>query len=338
MPKISVIMPTYNAEKYLQEAINSILEQTFADFELLIVDDNSQDNTKKIISLYEDKRIKLIEGPCKGIAAALNKGIEVSKGEYIARMDADDISLPERLEIQLDFLMQNPNISLCSTPIRFFTSEEELHIEGIGLTPEEVKIKLLFKTPIFHPTVMFRKRDFVQHQLYYNTNWKAAEDYELWSRVVRELNAAVLDKYLLKYRTGNVKACTTNADLTRKNHAMVIRNNFDYIGFPITDIVSEVLDPYNACQDISDKEYQKSLQIISRLFYKLVNFNKTKNFYDSFLLKEELEKKLSEIQKRKRNYWIYFGPIPIIKIKQKQNSKKFYLFGLFCIKEKNKDD
>ena len=99
-PKISVLMPTYNAEKYLKEAIESILNQTFTDFELLVIDDCSKDNTRNIVLSYNDKRIRLIDGLQKGLAAALNFGIKIAKGVYVARMDADDIALPERFSKQ----------------------------------------------------------------------------------------------------------------------------------------------------------------------------------------------------------------------------------------------
>ena len=112
MPVVSVLMPTYNAEKYLKEAIDSILNQTFTDFEFLIIDDNSKDKTKKIIGKYNDKRIKLIKGPQKGLAAALNCGIKKAQGKYIARMDADDISLPARLEKQVNYLEAHPEITV----------------------------------------------------------------------------------------------------------------------------------------------------------------------------------------------------------------------------------
>ena len=107
-PLVSVVMPTYNAEQYLNETMDSLLSQTFKNFELLIIDDASKDNTRKIIRSYKDARIKLINGPQKGLAAALNYGIKIANGKYIARMDADDIALPERFAKEVEFLEKNP--------------------------------------------------------------------------------------------------------------------------------------------------------------------------------------------------------------------------------------
>lgn len=114
MPKISVIMPTYNAETYVREAIESILNQTFADFEFLILDGGSKDKTIEIIESYNDDRIKIYKN-CGTIPQSLNKGIKEATGEYIARMDADDISLPNRLKKQLNVLQKNKDIAILGT-------------------------------------------------------------------------------------------------------------------------------------------------------------------------------------------------------------------------------
>ncbi|MHC1732039.1 MAG: glycosyltransferase family 2 protein [Bacteroidales bacterium] len=154
-PKISVIMPTRNAEKYLKEAIDSILNQKFSDFEFIIIDDNSIDHTINIINSYHDDRIKIYSGECRGISAALNLGIKKSSGEYIARMDADDISLPERFEQQINFLEQNPDIGICGT--RVFTLSSNEHYDenwGDWIITEPKVIDLIGPVIFCHPSVM----------------------------------------------------------------------------------------------------------------------------------------------------------------------------------------
>ena len=113
-PKVTVLMPVYNCEKYLRESIESILNQTFKDFEFLIINDGSSDKSAEIVESYNDNRINFVQNEKNiGLAASLNRGLDIAKGEYIARMDADDISLPERLEKQVRFMETNPQIGIC---------------------------------------------------------------------------------------------------------------------------------------------------------------------------------------------------------------------------------
>lgn len=200
MKKVSVIMPTYNAEKYLREAVDSILTQTFSDFEFLVIDDASTDKTRAILKSYGDPRIKVIDGPCNGIAAALNLGLDMAEGEYIARMDADDISMPRRLEKQVQFLDIHPEIGLCGTLAMMFTKDGdyklfgEKHLEDMGIVDQ------LFDTVVCHPTVMFRRELFERYDLRYNEEYRNAEDQELWSRALRYTKFYGIQEMLLRYR------------------------------------------------------------------------------------------------------------------------------------------
>jgi glycosyltransferase involved in cell wall biosynthesis len=213
MKLISVLLPCYNSERYISEAIQSIIEQTYTHFELLILDDGSTDNTISIISEFKDKRIVLLcESENKGIVYQLNKGIEHAKGEFIARMDADDVSFPERFQKQVDFLEDRKN--------------QKIHVLGtdaisIGLSnkpiihenylPKQISFMLNFKCPILHPTVMIRKRVFVSG-LRYSEDYKYAEDYALWRMLDNGSNMAILTDQLLMYRIHNAQ---TNQDLDR---------------------------------------------------------------------------------------------------------------------------
>jgi glycosyltransferase involved in cell wall biosynthesis len=182
-PKISVLMPAYNAEKYIKEAIESILNQTFVDFELLIINDGSTDNTEKEILSFTDGRIIYVKNETNlGLANSLNKGIKLAKGKYIARMDSDDISLPSRLEVQVDFLDKYEDIALCSTGLQMFGANDKLITGRADF--EEIKIDLLFSSAIGHASSMFRKDVFTQNNLFFNQYFFPAEDYELWTRAV----------------------------------------------------------------------------------------------------------------------------------------------------------
>lgn len=200
MGKVSVIMPTYNAEKYLREAVDSILNQTFADFEFLIIDDASRDKTRAILHEYQDTRIKVIDGPCRGISAALNLGLDMAEGEYIARMDADDISMPRRFEKQVKFLDTHPEIGLCGTLAMMFTKDGDYKLFGEKQLEDIGILDQLFDTVVCHPTVMFRREVFRQYNLRYNEEYRNSEDQELWSRALRYVKFYGIQELLLRYR------------------------------------------------------------------------------------------------------------------------------------------
>lgn len=305
-PEISVIMPTYNSEKYLSAAIDSILAQTFKNFELLIIDDMSTDNTRSIVKQYKDTRIKLIDGPCRGIAAALNVGINIARGKYIARMDSDDISLNTRFYEQVKFLRTHPDISLCSTPIIFFDGQSDIKTVGKKYSPAEVKAALLFATPIFHPTVMFRREDFKNNNLLYDEEWKAAEDYELWSRAAQKLQMSVLETPLLKYRCGDkLKATAINNNQTRINHARVILNNFKRMKLDVSPDIASIYDPYQSKNNIRVDLWQKYSEEITQNIKQLLRQNHKYKYFDDTALTTEVINKVRELYRLSENKNFY---------------------------------
>src|SRR4030067_740036 len=157
VPKVTVLMPVYNGEKYLKEAIDSVLAQTLKDFEFLIINDCSTDKTQEILESYRDTRIRLFRQSNKGLTRSLNKGIQLSRGEYVARMDADDIALPERLEKQVTFFEKRPEIGVVGS----FHSEvsASLHKSIVKKFPSDdstIRKMLIKENPFSHPTVMMR--------------------------------------------------------------------------------------------------------------------------------------------------------------------------------------
>ncbi len=201
LPKISVIMPVYNGEKFLKEAIESILNQTFTDFEFIIINDGSKDNSLNIIKEYaeKDNRIKIIDQKNVGIIKALNNAIKIAKGKYIARMDADDISLAERFEKQINIL-EKENAVLCGTfAIAINESGQEIKkMNYIKKSWQENKLYLIRGNPFIHPSVMFEKEKIINAGMY--KNYKNIEDYELWTRIVPKYKSINLQEYLFKYR------------------------------------------------------------------------------------------------------------------------------------------
>ncbi|GIV38766.1 MAG: hypothetical protein KatS3mg033_0566 [Thermonema sp.] len=203
-PLVSVVMPVYNAEKFLAEAIESILNQTFTDFEFLIFNDGSTDNSLKIIQQYQrkDSRIKLVySGENKGYVFHLNEGIRLAKGKYIARMDADDIALPERLEKQVEFLEKNEDYVLCGSRIKCFGKSE--HVVDLPIENNEIHLKMLYINPLAHPSVMIRKSVLIDKKLFYYDGVMPAEDYDLWVRLAQFGKFYNFRECLLLYRIHN---------------------------------------------------------------------------------------------------------------------------------------
>jgi len=198
--KITVLMPVYNGEKYLKEAIESILNQTYADFEFLIINDGSTDKSVEIIKSFSDQRIRFIENEKNlGLIATLNKGIDLALGEYIIRMDSDDVSLPQRLEKQVDFMDKNPDIGVCGSWLTTI-GDKKSHLWKFPENSDDIKTGLLFFCPFAHPTVIMRKSVFIKNNLYYSSDFIHGEDYEFWIRCLKYTEFANIQEILLLYR------------------------------------------------------------------------------------------------------------------------------------------
>jgi glycosyltransferase involved in cell wall biosynthesis len=218
-PKITVLLPVYNAAQFLRQAIDSILSQTFSDFELLIVNDGSTDSSAEIISSYSDSRIRVLKNEKNiGLIASLNRGIAETKGKYIARMDADDISLPDRLQQQVTKMESDPGIAVLSSFVDFMNVDGD--ITGTWSTDREATSeseirKLMMRTNcIAHPTVMMRT-DVIRKYLF-NPKRKGSEDWDLWMRLLASGHRiAKLPEVLLNYRVhpGSVTASDKQEDV-----------------------------------------------------------------------------------------------------------------------------
>jgi hypothetical protein len=202
-PLVSVVLPAYNAEGTLGGAIRSILEQSVADLELLVVDDGSIDGTARVVRDFasRDGRVRLLEPGHVGFGRALNLGLEVSQGVWIARMDADDESLPRRLERQIDFLERNPGISVCGTWTESFGSEETTY--RYPTEPGVAAAGLLFtEVPVCHASVMFRGDWLRARRLRYEPESYPIEDYVLWLDVISDGAISNVPEVLFRYRRG----------------------------------------------------------------------------------------------------------------------------------------
>ena len=199
---VSVVLPVYNGAHYLNEAIDCMLGQTFDDFELIIIDDGSTDHSASIISAYTDSRIRFYSQNNQGLAATLNRGISLAKGTYIARQDQDDISLPDRLLKQVNFLQAHPEYGMVGTWASIW--EETKPTGGFHKHPTDnvsLKFDLLFDNAFVHSSLMIRKTVFDEVGTYCtDLDRQPPEDYELWSRVARKFRVANIPEVLHVYR------------------------------------------------------------------------------------------------------------------------------------------
>jgi|SRR5688572_26453099 len=200
-PKITVLMPVRDGEKYIAEAIRSVLDQTFTDFELLIINDGSTDGTVSIIHQFSDPRIRLIEQPGQGIAIALNKGLQEAKGHYIARFDADDICFPGRLQKQVSFLDNNPGYVLVGCDVEYISESGEhlFNFHCAGYTHEEIMKRLYVDCPFIHSGVMYL-REMVIKTGGYSPDAHNFEDYLLWIQLKKYGQYSNLPEQLIKVR------------------------------------------------------------------------------------------------------------------------------------------
>ena len=223
-PQVSILMPVYNTASYLREAMDSMLSQTFTDFELIVLNDCSPDNAEEILDTYDDPRIVRYKGEKnEGLSNVLNVGIYMARGKYIARMDSDDVSLPNRLQVQVDYLEAHPEIDLVSVGMQLFGAKEEVWIREKD--PEKVKITALFYSPVLHASSVWRKDSFERHGLRFIQEMVPAEDYDLWTRaLVKGLRLVNLSDVLYKYRLHPNQA-TLQTDKTSAK-SMIVQQNY----------------------------------------------------------------------------------------------------------------
>jgi len=243
MAKLTVLMPAFNAEKYLREAMDSILNQSLTDFEFLIIDDGSTDRTLNIINSYRDKRIRLVKNERNmGISATLNKGIELASCDLIARMDADDISLPDRLEKQYIYMNTNPDVPLVFTNIEKITGEGET-INTFEANPDYLYFNLTFHCyGIFHPTVMYRREAVQSVGMYPLTH---SEDFRLWSKLIRKYSFHLIPEILVQYRiSGESISHSRLFDEYKNDEKLNIIDNLKYFVGEDYIIPNEWLEAY----------------------------------------------------------------------------------------------
>lgn len=228
-PLVTVLMAVYNGEKYLREAIESILKQSLGFFEFIIVDDASTDNSRKLVESYRDPRIRVVINPYNlRLAVSLNRGLSMARGKYIVRMDADDISHPERLEKQVAFMENHTDIGVSGSWLNCFGDKRQLW--DYPLTPGLIQCNLLFHNQLGHSTVIMRREMMLKNGLYYNPRFKETEDYELWTRCSERFHLGNLAEVLLLYRWHQNQASQARLAEQRYYHSLVCQRQLNRIG------------------------------------------------------------------------------------------------------------
>ncbi|MBK1439383.1 glycosyltransferase [Parapedobacter sp. ISTM3] len=256
-PEITVLMPVFNAERYIGSAVASILNQTFMDFELLIVDDGSTDATMETLSRFDDSRIRIIKNEGnRGIVYSLNKGISLAQGKFIARMDADDISEPSRLMLQHRYLTNHPHVDLCGSGMILFDDEGIIGKVYYNLDWDTLKAETLFNSPFPHPGVMVRREVLLANP--YRAEALHAEDYDLWSRLLRTHRGVNLPGFLLHYRISSddiTAKASKRIDERKRIISRIHQDNFAYLGYTPT------VDALNIHYQLSSTEGIKRMEL-----------------------------------------------------------------------------
>jgi glycosyltransferase involved in cell wall biosynthesis len=304
---VTVLLPVYNAEKYLKESLNSILNQTYQNIEILLINDASTDRTEELIKNYTDSRIRVIHNETNiGLAATLNKGISLANGKYIARMDADDISYRERLERQVKYLEENPSVGVLGTSIKYFGQSKFLN--KFPECHESCKTHLLFNVCCGHPTVIYRKSIFASKPRWYKEELRQySEEYDLYLNLIDVAKFANLPEVLLKYRTFSEKDKKSAVELRQANSAFIRKELIHRVGI---DCSKEELDLHQKISDLQYIDGMSQLESIDMWLLKIVKSNEITNYFRRPNLLKTLSERFflliyhnPQLGKRGVDYW-----------------------------------
>lgn len=291
-PLVTVLMPVFNGEKYLKEAIESILNQTYTNFEFLIINDGSTDFSHDIITSYKDSRIRLINNKQNlKLIATLNMGLSMAKGKYIVRMDCDDISFHNRLEEQVKFMEANPDVGISGS---FWKRNVDKKVPRPPLDHETIKVHLLKGSQILHPAAIFRKDLFEKYALVFDFKYIHAEDYDLWVKTSRIFKLANIPKELLMYRTHQKQISKEYSDIQKEASIQILNNQLKFIGISCDIETLQIL--FNFFNRSLYSNFQ--IEIIFNYIKIILEANEKVKFYDQKILKNFLWEKKSELWDR----------------------------------------
>jgi glycosyltransferase involved in cell wall biosynthesis len=291
-PAITVYIPVYNREKYIKEAIDSVLAQTFQDFELILVDDGSTDNSVNIIKGYTDKRITLIEAPHNmGVRKAANMALKAAKGKYIVRLDSDDICVPERLEKQFRFMEVNPEVGLSGGQLQLFGNDNS--VWNYPVDPDMIKAGLFFEPTISQGASILRRELVEKGYLYDEEGLNYAEDYELWYRLKGITKMGNIPDILIYYRRDEQNVTLQLKDKANGLLRIIHKRNLRDLGI---DASERELDLHHILLGIFPKDFKPSdLKDAKKWSDRLISMNDLKKHYPEKAFKEIIQKKWSRL-------------------------------------------
>lgn len=267
VPRVTVLMSVYNGEAYLRQAIDSILNQTYQDFEFLIVNDGSTDSSRDIILSYKDPRIRMIDNQHNmGLTKSLNRGLEKAKGKFIARMDADDISLPDRFSKQISFLEQHPEVGVLGTWLESIDiNGETASIWKMPVSHSLIVWTLQFNNYLMHPTVMMR-RDLVKRAGGYNLIGPS-QDYDLWCRLAKQTRMANLPEPLVRHR---LHESSIGSVFSQKQRDNSLKNSQRFVSQMLGERIQlEVFDSLRQVGDGLTLDTRQKVDDVANLIVKL---------------------------------------------------------------------
>lgn len=227
-PLVSVLLPAYNAEKFILEAVLSMTSQTYSNLEIIVINDGSTDGTEEKINKIKDNRIKLIRNEVNlGLIGTLNKGISLCNGKYIARMDADDISAPDRIELQVQRMEENSHFGICGTWFETYRGTELVGASKYSSSNDDIQIHQLYQIHLCHGTSIFRKE--VLDNFKFDKDYSHAEDFELWSRIKKQYKMTNIQAPLYRVNIHGENVSVLNNDTQNSNTLRVISSQLEYI-------------------------------------------------------------------------------------------------------------
>lgn len=291
-PLVTILMPVYNSEQYLAETIDSMLNQSYRNFEFDIINDGSSDKSVQIIQSYSDPRIKLYHNNGnQGLIYTLNRGLEIANGKYIVRMDADDISLPDRLEKQVAYMEKNKNIGISGTWIKIFGNNKNR--TKYPITSNEIKACLFWGTTFAHPSVIMRREDILKNNLKYRIEYLHAEDYGFWVEAAQHFDMGNIPEFLLKYRASQGSISNKYKNVQEETVTNIILKNIESLGYSIEQEMRELLK--TRVLTIGKLDNIKEIKKIEALLIGLKELNDKNGKYPEIHFNRYLAEKLYRI-------------------------------------------
>jgi len=324
MPLLTVFTPVFNLEKYIEETINSVLSQTFTDFEYIIIDDCSSDKTIEIIESFNDPRIRIIQNKInQGISFNRNLAIEEAKGKYIAMIDGDDLALPKRLEKQLVFLEKNPDYGIIGTEVININKRGKQlgNIIKYNIPDDEIPSRMLFNNYIATSSTMIRLSELAE--IRFKKEFVVAEDYEVWIQLIRNCKIGHIRLPLTKYRIHDNSISIKKEQLMLETEIKIIKQQLNELKCKLND---EEFQVFLALSKGNQKAYFKKFRLINQTITKLVEANKQSLLFNKRAFRRLLFR-----------YWhIFYVDIKVNNFQLLKEIKASGMYDLLSIEEKIK--